>query len=314
MKDAIKAVEDAFKAYGEGKTKMPPVVTFKVEKFHGEMDVKSGYIETIDAAGVKVAGGFWDNPRKYNLPSVIGTFILSSAETGAPLAVMDATYLTAVRTGAAGAVGAKYLARKDSEIIGIIGAGAQGRMQLLGLNELFKIKKVRGYDKFKDAREKYAAEMSEKLGLNVIAVDSAEEAVRDADIIVAATPSTTPIVMDDSIEQGMHINAIGADAPGKNELDPKIFKRTKIVVDRIEQAIRIGDIQTAFSLGIITKADIYAEIGELVTGRKKGRETDDEITVFDSSGLAIQDIATAYTVYKRAQQKKMGTLMDFFRS
>lgn len=310
INDAIKAVEDAFRAHGEGKTKIAPVVTLKVEKYNGELDIKSGLIESLEVIGVKAVCGFYDNPQKYNIPSNIGIMVLISIKTGVPLAVLDGTHITAIRTGAAGAVAAKYLARKNSQSVGIIGCGAQGRMQLLGLNDIFEIKEVKVFDKIESQMEKYAEEMSSKLNLNVKAVSTPKDASKNVDILVTATQSTTPIVMSDWISEGVHINAIGADTPEKQELDPKIFKKARVVVDSIDQCRRLGDIRFAILKGIINESDIYGELGQIVCGKKSGRDNDNEITVFKATGLAIQDVATSCMVYERAIQGKLGTYLD----
>lgn len=309
MRDAIKAVKEAYMAFAEGRVKMTPVVHLGVEKYRGEVDIKSGCVEDFGLIGTKIASGFYDNP-KIGLPSSMAVIILMDLKTSVPLAMMDGTYITAVRTGAAGAVAASVLARKDSKTVGVIGAGMQGRMQVLALNEIFLIEKVKVYSRTEGNREKYASEMSEKLGINVQAVGDARKAVINADIVVTATPSKKAIVMDEWIHDGVHINAIGADAPGKQELDPRIMRRAKIVVDSLNQCRVIGEIQHALSQGLIEESDIHAEIGGILIGKKKGRETDDEITLFDSTGLAAQDIAAANIVYQLAKKRKMGKIVE----
>ena len=304
MKDAINAVRQAYVAFAEGRVAMPPVVHLGVEKYNGEIDVKTGYVEDFQLISTKIASGFYDNP-KIGLPSGVAIVILMDLKTGLPLAIMDGTYLTAVRTGAAGAIAASVLARKDSKKVGLIGAGTQGRMQMLALNEMFTIEQVRVFDKDKESREKYSSEMAKRLGIDVRAVADAREAISDADIVVTVTPSRKAIVMDEWIRNGVHINAIGADAPGKQELDPKIMKRAKIVVDSLKQCRVIGETQHALSQGLIRETNIHAEIGEILNGRKKGRESDDEITVFDSTGIAAQDIAAANIVYQFAKKTGM---------
>lgn len=224
---------------------------------------------------------------------------------------MDGTYVTAYRTGAAGAVAAKVLARKESEIIGVIGAGTQARMQILALKEILSLKEVKVWDINTTARDLYSKEMSEQLNITVESVDNVKDAVIDSDIIVTVTPSKKALVMKDWIKNGTHINAIGADAPGKQELDPKIIKMAdKVVVDSLEQCKIIGEIQHAIRNGLIKEKDIHAEIGQILIGEKKGRESKEEITLFDSTGLAAQDIAAANIVYKQAKEKGMGTVVS----
>jgi len=308
MSEAIKAVREAYITFAEGRVKMPPVMHLDVQKYNGEVDIKSGCAEDFGVIETKIASGFYDNP-KIGLPSTMAVIVLMDIKTSVPLAIMDGTYITAVRTGAAGAVAASALARKNSKTVGVIGAGTQARMQVLALNETFTLDKVKVYSRTEESRKKYADEMSERLGINVQAVDDARKAVVDTDIVVTVTPSTKAIVMDEWIESGMHINAFGADGPGKQELDPRIMKRAKIVVDSLGQCKVIGELQHALAQGLIKESDVYAEIGEILAGKKKGRERDDEITLFDSTGLAVQDIATATLVYQLAKKRGMGKMV-----
>jgi len=204
-------------------------------------------------------------------------------------------------------VAAKYLARRDSRSVGIVGTGVQGRYQLIGLNELFDIAEVRAYDRIKDSSMRYASEMSSKLGLDVKAVEVPRDAVENADIVVTATPSRKPIINSKWVRSGTHINAIGADEPGKQELDSQILTKAKIVVDCFEECKVRGEINSAISEGTIDLSNIYAELGDIVAGKKKGRESASEITIFDATGMAIQDIATSYEIYKIAKEKGIGT-------
>lgn len=305
MNDAIKAVTEAYKAFAEGRVELPPVVHLNVDKYRGEVDIKSGFVEDFGLIGTKIASGFYDNP-KLGLPSGVAVIILMEMKTSLPLAIMDGTYITAVRTGAAGAVAASVLARKNSKKVGVIGAGTQARMQVLALKELFPIEQVKVYNINESSRNKYASEMEERLGIEVQAVDTVKSAVSDVDIIVTATPSKKAMIMNEWIKEGVHINAIGADAPGKQELDQMIMKRAKIVVDSLKQCCVIGEIQHALAQGLIEESGVHAEIGEILIGKKAGRETKEEITLFDSTGLAVQDIAAAHVVYQMAKKKEMG--------
>lgn len=305
MKDAIEAVKQAYMAFANGRVQLAPVVHLNVQRYNGEVDIKSGYVEDFGLIGTKIASGFYDNP-KLGLPSTVAVIVLMDLKTSVPLAILDGTYITAVRTGAAGAVAASVLARKDSTKVGVIGAGSQGRMQVLALNEIFHLSRVTVFDNVESSRIRYASEMSNRLGIEVRAVDNPRDAVLDADIVATVTPSRQPIVMDQYVTEGMHINAIGADAPGKQELDPKIMTRAKIVVDSLAQCRVIGEIQHALSMGLINEGNIHAEIGEILNGTKSGRENANEITLFDSTGLAAQDIAAANVVYRIAKERNMG--------
>ena len=311
MKEVIEAVELAFKEKGLGRVQMPPKSYIFFNRYNGDLRVMPSYLEELEISAVKVVNVHPDNPLKYKLPTVMATIILVDPKNGAPIAIMGGTWITAMRTGAAGGVAVKYLARPDSRVIGIVGAGVQARTQLMALKEVLEeIEEVRVTDIVKAARERYAKEMSEKLGLNIRAVDSAKKAVEGADIVVTVTPSREPIVKSEWIGPGVHINAIGADAPGKEELDPELLKRAKIIVDDLEQASHSGEINVPLAKGIITREDIWAELGDVIAGLKPGRTSPDDITIFDSTGLAIQDAVTAALAYKKALEKGIGQFVE----
>jgi alanine dehydrogenase len=302
MKEAIEAVRVAYSAFAKGRVQMSSVQHLDVHKYNGEIDVKSGYVEDFRLIGTKIASGFYGNLKK-GFPPGIAVIVLLDLETSIPVAIMDGTHITAYRTGAAGAVAADVLARKDSKNVGILGAGTQGRMQLLALQEIFNIQNVKIWDIERGLAEKYEKEMS----VDVQIVEKPEQIVPDSDIVVTATPSRKALIGADAIHEGLHINAIGADGPGKQELDPIIMTRaSKIVVDSLAQCRRIGEIQHALGAGLIAESSIHAEIGEILNGDKVGREGDSEITVFDSTGLSAQDVAAAKIVYDAAKKKGLG--------
>jgi alanine dehydrogenase len=300
MREALRAVELSFKFEAEGEVVMPPKLYLDLPRYHGDFRAMPAYVNGV--AGIKWVSVFPNNPN-HNLPSVMASIVLSDPSTGRALAFMDGTYITSMRTGAAGGVAVQYLARKNSTVIGMVGAGTQARTQLMAIAEvLSKIEEVRVYDVFKEASEKYVKKMQAELGLNLRAVDAIEEAT-EADIVVTTTPSTKPVVMKKHIRPGTHINAIGADAKGKQELDPSILLNAKVIVDDVEQASHSGEINVPLSQGLIKIDGIYGTLGEVVAGFKKGRESDQEITIFDSTGLAIQDIICAQLVYEKAREK-----------
>ena len=312
MSDAIEAVKVAYSAFAKGRVQMPSVQHLDVRKHNGEVDVKSGFVEDFQLMGTKIASGFYDN-QKLGLPPGIAVIVLLDLKTSMPLAIMDGTYITAYRTGAAGAVAASVLARKDSRNVGIIGTGTQGRMQLLALRELFDIQNVKVWNINRSSAVRYQDQMSKMLSIDIEVVDTPGEVVPDADILVTATPSREALINEDVIHEGLHINAIGADGPGKQELDPRIMTRvSKIVVDSISQCREIGEIQHALRLGLIKESNIHAEIGEVINGNRPGRETDSEITIFDSTGLSAQDIAAARMVLETAKEKKLGKRVNLF--
>lgn len=299
MREAVQAVELAFKLRAEGKTVMPPKIYLDLPEYHGDFRAMPAYIN--ESAGLKWVSVYPDNWRD-NLPSVMATIILCDPNTSCPLAIMDGTYITSLRTGAAGAVAVKYLARRDSSVIGLIGAGMQARMQMLAISEVFpSLEEVKVFDNRRDVGLKFAEEMQAKLGIKIRPVETIEEAAK-ADIVVTVTPSREPLVKGEYIMPGTHINAIGADAKGKQELETGLLKKAKVIVDDIEQASHSGEINVPLSQGAIKTDDIYGTLGEVVAGLKKGRESDQEITVFDSTGLAIQDIICAKLVYDKAKE------------
>ncbi|MCS7385254.1 MAG: ornithine cyclodeaminase family protein [archaeon GB-1867-005] len=307
MKDVIDAVEEAFKCYGLGKASMPPRPVIKVEGYNGLILYMPAYIADMDALAVKIVSVYPDNPKKYALPTTLGTVLLNDPRTGDLLAIMEGAFITAMRTGAVSGVASKYLARSDSRIVGIFGAGVQARTQLMALCEVRPIEEARVYDVIYSASKKYADEMSKQLGIDVRPVENPVEAVKGCDIIVTATTSKTPVFRGEWVEDGTHINGIGSHTPTSRELDSNIIMRAKVVVDSIEACFReAGDIIIPINEGVIGRDHIYAELSELVTGAKPGRVNDKEITIFKSVGLAIQDASTALKAYRLALKKGVG--------
>ncbi len=310
VEEAVEAVENAFKSKGNGNAQMPPKSYVYFPQYNGDFRSMPAYLEELDVAGVKIVNVHPDNPSDNGLPSVMATIVLLDPETGKPISVMGGTKITDLRTGAAGAVAAKYLARDDSKTVGFIGTGAQARTQLASLLEVFDLEKGYAFSKPEDSRENFARDVKQKRGFEMVAVDSARKAVEPADIVVTVTPSRSPIVKDDWVSEGTHINAIGADAEGKQELHPEILQRGKIVVDEWDQAHHSGEINVPISEGILFEDDIYGDISEVVTGKRKGRESEEEITVFDSTGLAVQDVSVASRVYEKALGENVGYELD----
>ena len=302
--EILMAVENAFRAYGQRQVQMPPKSYLFYSKYEGDLRTMPAYIEPIEATGVKIVNVHVRNHER-GLPTVMATIILNDPTTGFPLAIMDGTYITALRTGAAGAVAAKYLSRSNARRIAFVGCGAQAVTQLLMTLKVRPIEEVIAYDIHPEAREQFCERVRKEYGLKAVAAQNVDE-VYDADIITTTTPVHQPILRASAIRPGTHINAIGADAPGKEELDPAILLKAKVVIDDWEQASHSGEINVPVEKGLLTRDDIHAELGEVVAGLKPGRESDDEITVFDSTGLAIQDIASAQTVYRRALERGVG--------
>jgi len=299
MREALEAVERGFKLEGEGRVIMPPKLYLTLPEYHGDFRAMPAYVD--GSAGLKWVSVYPNNIEQ-NLPTVMATIILSDPSTGCSLAIMDGTYITSMRTGAAGGVAVKYLARKDSSVIGLVGAGVQAKTQLLAIAEVLpSVEEVKVFDKRK--------EMGTKLNINIRPVETIEEAM-EADIVITTTPSRKPVVKNQHINPGTHINAIGADAEGKQELEASLIRGAKVIVDDIRQASHSGEINVPLSEGLIRVEDIYGTLGEIVADIKKGRENDEEITIFDSTGLAIQDILCAKLVYQKALEKGASRYFD----
>jgi alanine dehydrogenase len=293
MPDVINVVEEAFRMCGEGRGKMPAKTYLSLE--HGDFRAMPAALP--GSAGVKWVNVHPENPSR-GLPSIMAILVYSDPETGYPLAVMDATEITAYRTGAAAAIASKYLARRDSQKIGIIGAGFQAHTQILAHTELFNSISVNAFDVSRAAVDKLMRSLSQFPIRNC----SIQEAVA-SDIVCTLTPSQSPIIRKEWIKPGTHINAVGADAPGKQELDPSIIKESIVVVDDIKQASGSGEINVPIQKGIYSVGEVYGTLAEVVAGKKKGRAHNNDVTVFDSTGIAVEDIAVAKLLFEKAQQR-----------
>ena len=314
MKDVLGAVEDAFKHKGLDKVQMPAKVYLFYSKFDGDLRTMPSYVEDMDVSAVKIVNVHPQNQKNYGMRTVMAVLVLINPHTGAPLAFMDATHITDMRTGAASAVASKYLARPNPRVIGIIGAGNQARTQMLAMITQFgNFDEVRIFDMYPEKTKSLVREVrrkyKDKVG-KIKGVQTAKDAVVDSDIVITATSSRGPIVMDEWVRPGTHFSCIGADAPGKQEMDPRILKRAHLVIDDWEQASHSGEINVPLSKGELTKDDVNAEIGHIVAGLKPGRANDQEITVFCSTGLPIQDCLTAKIVYDHAMNQKVGRSMQ----
>jgi alanine dehydrogenase len=310
MHSDMQVVERAFRQHGLGRVQMPPKSYLYYTAYNGDLRTMPAYLEEEDITGVKIVNVHPGNPAR-GLPTVMALIVLISPETGAPVAIMDGTYLTDIRTGAAGGIAAKYLARKDSKIIGMVGAGNQAKTQLEALCEVFEPELVKITSRTKESCVGFIRDMKEVVPCEIQSKDKIEE-VCDCDILVTTTPSRKPIVKAQWVKEGTHINAIGADAVGKEELDPELLIRSKIVVDDIVQALHSGEVNVPLSKHYISENDIHAQLGEVIAGLKPGRTSEEEITIFDSTGLAIQDVATAHLVYERAVSQGLGRQVMIF--
>lgn len=316
MDQVIEIVEAVYKAKNSNQTEVWPTVFYDFEPGKADMDIKSGYLKSEKLFGHKTVTWFGENTQK-GLPTLIGMLSVFDAETGAPLGVMDASYITGIRTGAAGAIGAKYLAKKEASTLLMVGAGNQSLFQIAAtLTALPKIKKVlvaaKEYLSAKTFVETLPVQLKESFGLSLEdvsfePVENIEEAVKQSHVIITATPSRSPIIKKEWVQKGTHISCIGADMSGKQEIDPELMVVSKVFVDDFEHCKEVGEIELALKEGLITENDIIGEIGELILGAKTGRTSEDEITIYDATGMALLDIATAKVALKLAEEKGLGT-------
>jgi alanine dehydrogenase len=309
---ALHAAREAFRAYGEGRVNMPPKAYLTLAKgdfraMYGEIFLESGHV-----CGLKWVNVHPENPKR-GLLTVMAKIVLNDPETGLEWADMDGTYITNYRTGAAGGVAAEVLSRPDSKRLGVIGAGEQARTQIAAILKVRPIEEVIICDcalqRAQVLREKVEKDYRIKARLE----PTPKETALAADILVTATPSSIPLVERNWVKPGTHINAIGADAAGKEELDPAILKQAKIVVDDWAQASHSGEINVPLRKGELSPKDVYGSLGEVVAGKKPGRQSPEEITVFDSTGLVIQDLSLGYAVYLKAKERGLGEMKDFLK-
>jgi len=313
MPTVLKIVEQVYHSHGEGKVVMPTKITLDLGEgrpwppYKGFMNAMPAYLGDVDIAGIKWAGGFQDN-YKIGLPYISAMILLINPKDGTFLAAMDGAYITAVRTGAASAICAKVLARKDASELGIIGAGVQGRMHLRAFHQVFKLKEVRVFDIKESAAEKYREEMLTELGLNIVPKRSYQEVVKGADIICTVTIGDEPMVKKEWLKKGSLVISAGS----YQELDPGVvLSADKIVVDHWGQASHRGELAKLVEAGKIGEKNIHAEIGDILAGKKRGRERDDENILAVPIGLGSVDIGCAVEVYRKATEKGIGIPFSF---
>lgn len=312
MKEVIATVEEAYKAFNSGQVNQPPYTCIHFPPPRGEIDFKLGYCESNEMISMKASsGGFPNNLAEHGVPSGMGTILLFDARTCALVCVMDGSLITGLRTGAAGAVSVKVLARENARKITSIGTGNQARMQIRAIHEVMKIEEIHAWDHHPENLARYKVDIEREFGIPVVMARSMQEAVEQADILITTTRGKGSLVEAAWIQSGTHIVAMGTDTYGKQELEPEIFRNAKIVNDSMAQCIEKGETWHPLNQNIITQANIHAEIGEILLGKKPGRETDDEITIFDSTGMAIQDNTTAAKIYRNAFASQTGTTFEF---
>lgn len=311
LEEAIVAVEEGFTRLAAGEVNLPPVMSLELPESKGELHVKGAHIADASSFVVKLATGFYDNPN-IGLPSGGGMMLVFSARTGFPEALLlDNGYLTDLRTAAAGAIAAKYLAKQELNTVGVVGAGAQGRYQVMALAKVRQFEKVLAYDVDRERLERYVQEMPETIGVNCQAVETVQEVVTESDLVVTATPSSQPYVRAQWLHAGLHITAMGSDSPNKQELESEALARADLLAcDLKTQCFERGELHHGLQDGIIAKEDRIVELGELTSGRHPGRTDDSQVTICDLTGVGVQDAAIAALAYEKALQSGLGSSLE----
>ena len=313
LDDCIAAVEAAFRLLGEGK--VAPPGSLGIHAASGGFHVKAGVLSRERSYfAAKVNANFPENRVRYGLPTIQGVLVLCDAENGKRLAVMDSVVITALRTGAATAIAAKYLAKEDASSVTVCGCGTQGRIQLRSLARVRQVKRVFAYDIDQEQAAAFAQQMQDCLRIPITVVQDAMMGTKQSEICITCTTARQPIVHHTDIYPGTFVAAVGADNPEKQELHPSLFRSSKkVVVDLMAQCRTMGDLHHALEAGVTSEQEVHAELAEIVAGTKPGRESEDEIIIFDSTGLAIQDVAAAAVVYENAMEQGRGFELDFRR-
>jgi ornithine cyclodeaminase/alanine dehydrogenase-like protein (mu-crystallin family) len=310
-RDAMRLMRDAFTSLASGSVSMPPRVFVRADRFGGSIAFMSAYVDPLAAMGMKAIALYGDNPSKRGLPAILGAMLLFDAESGRTLALMDAGPITAVRTAAVTAIATDLLARPDASVAGFIGTGVQARSHAVALRDVRRIQRIVAFSRSPARAEAFATWAGEAVGVEASSMPSAEAVVRESDILTTATPSRTPIVDGAWIREGSHLNVIGS-GPAV-EIDLTAYSRaSKVVVDQRESALaEAQDLRAAMEAGVLTADRIHAELGDLLLGRKAAREGPDEITIFRSLGLAIEDVAMAKHLYETALHMRRGLDIEF---
>lgn len=320
MEKVIETVEEVYRAKSVGDTVVFPLVFHEFNPGIADMDIKSGWLKGSQIFGLKLVSWFGENPEK-GLPSLVGTVLIFDANTGAPVGLLDGSHITGMRTGAAGAIGAKLLARKDSKKLLVVGAGHIATFQIAATLQCFpQLEEVMVYDamdfpnavRFVDAiKDKLEEDFHMKAsGVKFTAVGDVQAATGQSDIIITVTPSKQPIIMKEWVKPGTHFSCIGADMSGKEEVDPEIFKDARVFTDDTPQCMNVGEIEVPVAEGILKEEDIAGEIGDILTGKADGRENDSQITVFDATGTALLDLLTGMVALEEAKKHGLGQTVE----
>jgi alanine dehydrogenase len=302
----LSSVEEAFRAFGEGRLAAPK--SLGLHATTGTFHVKAAIGDVFVA---KVNANFPANPRRHALPTIQGVIVLMDTERGTPLAILDSAWITTLRTAAATAVAAKYLARDAAAAVTVIGCGTQGRASVESLRLVRPIHTAYAYDVDPEAADRFAIEMSARTGLVVKAVPTFDEAVAASDIVVTCTTARSAFLDVQHLHPGLFVAAVGADNPEKQELTPALLRASIVVADVLEQAAAMGDLQHALTQGVLTRDDVRGELADVICGRVRGRSHEDEVFVFDSTGTALQDVAVASLAWTRARESGAGVEVAF---
>ena len=314
IEECIDAVEQAFRHHAAEQTIAPGVLGTHVAGggFHtktaGLLGARSGERPTFVA---KINANFPANPTRHALPTIQGVAVLFDAHDGRPLAVLDSIEITSVRTAAATAVAARYLARTDASTVTVCGCGEQGRSQLRALMRVRPIRRAFAFDIDAARAEQYAGEMARELEIEVTPVRQLDDTTRQSDVWVTCTTARQWLVGRDHVRPGAFVAAVGADNPEKHEIEPELLAESTVVADVLDQCVSIGDLHHAIERGVMRREQVHAELADIVSGRRRGRERDDEIIVFDSTGTALEDVAAAKLVYERALSTGAGMRVSF---
>lgn len=310
LHDCIERVERVFRLQGEGK--IPPPGILGVKAPDGGLHIKTAMFRNDrNYIVAKLNTNFPRNRTHSGLPTIQGLILLCDAENGRPLAVLDSIGITIMRTAAATAVAAKYLARKDSSVATICGCGAQGRAQLRAILCVLRVNKIFAFDLDHSAANTFANELSQELKMDIEAVGDPAKAIQESDLVITCTTSTQFFVRKEDVRPGTFIAAVGADDAHKQEIDPVLIASSKIVADSLDQVCTIGDTHHAITQGLMRREDVYAELSEIVAGQKPRRISGNEIIIFDSTGVAIEDAVAAAAVYEKAIIARLGTYFQF---
>lgn len=310
MEDCIAALESAHAEFSRRETVLPVRSYMMLPELNGRMAIMPGLLSRSQAMGIKVQCTFHDNVKR-GLPTVSGLVIVHDAETGIPLAAMDSGYVTAVRTAAASALATKYLSRPESGSLAILGAGVQGRTHVWAMKTVRSISSVRVWSRQRETAERFKEDIERAHEVSVEVFDGAHDAVVGADIVCTTSLATTPILRGAWLTAGTHVNAVGSHAPDTRELDGEALERARVVVDSLDAVGKeCGDVLLAVEEGRLSISALVGEIGEVIEGTKQGRLEPSDITIYKSLGIALQDVATAMMIYRKALERRIGTEVD----